>query len=141
MDAASILSTFGQTYGVEMNLSESNVCSVSFDNDDIDFELAGDTLYIIAEVARQVDNKTALMELLSANLTPSKTAGAHFAFDKSYNAVLLIRSLQMPMEYNDFENIVVHFLKALRQWKVDILEFKDEDEVEFQPSDMNMIAI
>lgn len=142
MDAQSILQTFGQTYHVDMTPSESNVCSARFDNDTIDFEIADRFLYLIGVVSENVMNDKVHQKLLGANLDLTRNGGGFFAYDAQDRVMILLRPLVMPMEYSDFENALVHFLQAVRQWKVEIENLPSETgTAELSFANMDIIAV
>lgn len=115
MDAQELIAKLGETLGFSLSLSQENTCQVIFDADAIDFEATGKDLFIMAELGAEIDNSNVFKRLLQANHLGAETGGASIGL--AVNGFVLHRQLAMPMEYQDFENIVANFIQTTRYWK------------------------
>ena len=50
MNAAELVAGLGAKLGFSLKLSEAGTCRVHFDDDTVDFEQSGDSLYIMADM-------------------------------------------------------------------------------------------
>lgn len=131
MDAQSLLSQLGSTYGIELVFDERGVCGAAFDADDVDFQLCGTQLCVVAEIGSAQDKRSVIKHFFGLNLSPAKIAGGYFGFDEVYGQILFVRSMPSSMEYDEFENILVASLKTIRESKkelADLVMAQDDDE-------------
>lgn len=133
MDAQSLIKRLGRTYGVTLNPKDAEDCSFAFDEDDVDFELTDRCLNLIADVGVPDYPSRFHKAVLAANLEKQKTLGAFFGVDKNYGNVLLVKNLPNRMDYADFENHIVGFLKVLRHWKKELKRNNEENPTKDAP--------
>ncbi|MCQ2445249.1 MAG: type III secretion system chaperone [Mailhella sp.] len=126
MDAGSLLGELGRRYGQTFVFSDRGVCSVGFDSDDVDFELAGRSMYFIAEVGSVAGRDRLFPRILKANLSAEETGGGSFAIDGDHGVLLLMKKVAKEMEFDVFEAELVAYLKALRAWKERLPLLSDE---------------
>ena len=100
MDAKELISELGSRFGITLELSDAGTCRVIFDEDAVDFELAGRRLFVMADLGPVAGGEALLRELLEADYLGAKTFGATISID-----------------YEAFEENLTGFVKALREWK------------------------
>ena len=67
MNAAELVAGLGAKLGFSLKLSEAGTCRVHFDDDTVDFEQSGDSLYIMADMGSASGREEAYGRLLTAN--------------------------------------------------------------------------
>lgn len=123
MENRELLKQLGHALGLELYISPEGVCRIYFDSDAVDFELAEQGLFLIAELGYLPDRNCERFcrELLSANLLGAETAGATLGLDSAKNELILHKNLGNSLDYHEFEAELENFVKALRHWKSRIL--------------------
>lgn len=123
MENRELLKQLGHTLGLELYISPEGVCRIYFDSDAVDFELAEQGIFLIAELGYLPDRNCERFcrELLSANLLGAETAGATLGLDSAKDELILHKNLGNSLDYHEFEAELENFVKALRHWKSRIL--------------------
>ena len=136
MDARSLLNELGRQYGSTFAFNAKGVCSVGFDSENVDFELVGKSMYLIAEVGSVLNREKTFLQVLKANTNLEETGGGSFAIDGDHNILLLLKKVPAEMEYDVFEAELVTYLKALRAWKdkLPLLDNEGTPIVDFLPN-------
>ena len=117
MRTTELVAELGAKLGIALRMSDEGTCRVSFDNDDVDFELSGDALYIMADIAPVSGREDACVRLLKANWLGAESGGASIGIDDKRDVFALYAVERGDVAYEDFEARLVLFLKALRYWK------------------------
>ena len=117
MRTTELVAELGAKLGIELRLNDEGTCRVSFDNDDVDFELSGDSLYIMADIAPATGHEDACARLLKANWLGAESGGASIGLDAGRDVFALYAVERGDVAYEDFEARLVLFIKALRYWK------------------------
>lgn len=116
MNAAKLVTEFGTKLGISLSLGESGTCRVYFD-DVVDFELSRDSLYIMAEIAPAYGREDAYARLLTANWLGAESDGACIGLDANRDAFALYAVFHGDVPYENFEERLILFIRALRYWK------------------------
>lgn len=117
MRTTELVAELGARLGIELRLNDEGTCRVSFDNDDVDFELSGEALYIMADIAPATGREDAYGRLLKANWLGAESGGASIGLDAGRDVFALYAVERGDVAYEAFEARLVLFLKALRYWK------------------------
>ena len=117
MKAAELVSELGSALGITLSLGEDGTCRVFFDEDAVDFEKSGESLYVMADIASASGREDAFKRLLSANCLGSETGGATLSLDAAREVFMLHAMFQEDTPYPAFEERIAVFVKALRYWK------------------------
>lgn len=116
MNAAELVTELGTKLGISLSLGESGACRVYFD-DVVDFELSRDSLYIMAEIAPAYGREDAYARLLTANWLGAESDGACIGLDVNRDAFALYAVFHGDVPYENFEERLILFIRALRYWK------------------------
>lgn len=116
MNAAELVTELGTKLGISLSLGESGTCRVYFD-DVVDFELSRDSLYIMAEIAPAYGREDAYARLLTANWLGAESDGACIGLDANRDAFALYAVFHGDVPYENFEERLILFIRALRYWK------------------------
>lgn len=117
MNAAELVAGLGAKLGVSLKLGEAGTCRVHFDDDTVDFEQSGDSLYIMADMGSASGREEAYGRLLTANCLGAESGGACIGLDAAREIFTLHVILRGDIPYEFFEAELTRFLKALRYWK------------------------
>ncbi len=117
MNTNKLLSELGENIKLDLSLSEHNTCSVVFDEDEVIFEENNHQLFIYAVLGSSVGRDDLYGDLLYNSNLGANTGYASIGLDKERNEFLMYRILTGNMEYNEFQDILVLFIKSLRYWK------------------------
>ena len=117
MRTTELVAELGAKLGIELRLSDEGTCRVSFDDDDVDFELSGDALYIMADIASATGREDAYGRLLKASWLGAESGGASLGIDAGRDVFAMYAVERGDVPYEAFEARLVLFLKALRYWK------------------------
>ena len=117
MNAAELVAGLGAKLGFSLKLSEAGTCRVHFDDDTVDFEQSGDSLYIMADMGSASGREEAYGRLLTANCLGAESGGACIGLDGVREIFTLHVILRGDIPYEFFEAELTRFLKALRYWK------------------------
>lgn len=117
MDAKELISELGSRFGITLELSDAGTCRVIFDEDAVDFELAGRRLFVMADLGPVAGGEALLRELLEADYLGAKTFGATISIDSEHDVFSLHAILPAQDDYEAFEENLTGFVKALREWK------------------------
>lgn len=117
MSAADLLSELGNKLGFPVTLSSDGTCCVIFDEDEVDFELFGESLYVMADIGAASNREDAFRRLLEANCLGRESGGACIGLDAARDTFTLHRVFAGETAYPSFEEELTLFLKALRYWK------------------------
>lgn len=112
-----LIAELGAKLGISLNLSEAGTCRVFFDEDEVDFELAGKSLYVMADVSSAAHRENAYGRLLEANCLGRETGGACIGLDGTRGMFTLHNVFRDNVPYAAFEEELMLFIKALRYWK------------------------
>ena len=113
MDAKELISELGSRFGITLELSDAGTCRVIFDEDAVDFELAGRRLFVMADLGPVAGGEALLRELLEADYLGAKT----ISIDSEHDVFSLHAILPAQDDYEAFEENLTGFVKALREWK------------------------
>ena len=117
MNETELLSELGRRLGISLALSEAGSCRVRFDKDTVEFEQAGKALYVMADLGTASGREDAFGRLLEANCLGAESGGACLGLDASRQEFTLHLILHGDMRYEDFEEALTRFIRALRYWK------------------------
>lgn len=117
MNARELVAELGVKLGISLELSEAGTCRVHFDNDDVDFEQAGNALYIMADLASAAGREDSYGRLLTANSLGAESGGACIGLDAGRDTFTMYKVLRGDLNYEGFEAELALFVKALRYWK------------------------
>lgn len=117
MSATDLLAELGEKLGFPITLSGDGTCRVIFDEDAVDFELFGESLYVMADVGSAANREDAYGRLLEANCLGRESGGACLGLDASRDVFTLHRVFSADVSYTAFEEDLTLFVKALRYWK------------------------
>lgn len=117
MNATELVAELGAKLGISLKLSEAGTCRVHFDDDEVDFEQSGDSLYIMADIASASGREDACGRLLAANCLGAESGGACIGLDAGRNVFTLHTVMRGDTPYDSFEAALTLFIKALRYWK------------------------
>ncbi len=117
MNAQELVAELGVKLGISLELSETGTCRVHFDDDDVDFEQAGNALYIMADIASAAGREDICGRLLAANNLGAESGGACIGLDVGRNTFTMHTVFRGGANYEDFEAELTLFIKALRYWK------------------------
>ena len=117
MNAAKLVTELGTELGISLSLGETGTCRVYFDDDVVDFEQSGDSLYIMAEIAPAYGIEDAYARLLTANWLGAESGGACIGLDANRDAFALYAVFHGDVPYENFEERLILFIRALRYWK------------------------
>ncbi len=107
----------GGLLGISINPSESGACRVLFDADAVDFQTAGRTLFLIADLGSFKGCEEECAALLRANCCGAETLGAVIGLDADRQVLTLHMMLTGALEEEEFKGLLAAFLKAVRYWK------------------------
>lgn len=107
----------GGLLGISINPSESGACRVLFDADAVDFQTAGHTLFLIADLGSFKGCEEECAALLRANCCGAETLGAVIGLDADRQMLTLHMMLTGALEEEEFKALLAAFLKAVRYWK------------------------
>ena len=117
MNTTKLLETLGENINLDLALSEHKTCSVIFDEDEVIFEENNNQLFIYAVLGTSIGHEELYEDLLSYSNLGANTGNASIGLDKDRNEFLMYRILTGNMEYEEFQDILVLFIKSLRYWK------------------------
>lgn len=117
MIAEKLLDELGEKLGFPVTLSDQGTCRILFDEDAVDFELSGQSLYVIADIASASNRQDACARFLEANFLGRETGGACLGLDTTRDCFTLHRTFGEGTDYPAFEEGLALFVKALRYWK------------------------
>lgn len=117
MKLEELLAKLGETIGVDTTLSDEGTAGIVFDGDEVDFELAGPRLYIIADLGAAEGKNDMFGEILEANNLSSRTGYGTIGLDSARGVFTLSRIFEGEMEYPAFEDAVETFVNTVRHWK------------------------
>lgn len=117
MKASELVSELGAALGITLSLGDEGTCRVFFDEDAVDFEKSGESLYVMADLSSASGREDAFKRLLSANCLGSETGGATLSLDTVREVFMLHAMFQEDTPYPAFEERISMFVKALRYWK------------------------
>lgn len=117
MDANYLLEKLGEDLKIELALSSQNTCSVNFDDDEVIFEENSRHLYILSVIGSATGRDGICKSLLQANYLGIKTGNASICLDENTDEILLYKSFVGSLDYQDFQDELVMFIKAVRFWK------------------------
>jgi len=139
LDSAYLIKTLGEHLNAELELSEQGTCSVIFDEDEVIFEEHDRQLFVYAVLGSSVGREEACKELLACSNLGMNTGFASVGLDKGREEFLLYRILSGNLEYVEFQDIMVLFIKALRYWKKWLESYEPGKSAhEAEPSGMDM---
>ena len=117
MNAHALIQKLGEALGFKLELSHQHTCAVFFDHDEIIFEKHEDQLYIIADLGSAEGRADAHTRLLEANYLGAESGQACFGLDIKRQVFTLHRILDGELSYEQFEQILLMFIRAMRYWK------------------------
>ena len=117
MHPEQLLKELAAALGIELALSNEGTCRIVFDEDDVDFEISGDRLFVIADVASAAGRTDAYGRLLAANHLGRETGGSVLSLDEGRETFVLHAVIEQGTPYPQFESSLTLFVKALRYWK------------------------
>ena len=117
MNAHELIKELGHALGTTLELSPAGTCRAAFDGDVVEFEMAGDSLWLFADLGSALHREDAVQSLLAANSLGLQTGGATISLDEERAMFTIHVELWGEMPYLAFENRLVLFIKALRWWK------------------------
>lgn len=117
MNAHELVTELGAKLGIVLDLAKTGTCRVHFDDDEVDFEQAGDSLYLMADIAPSSGREDAFARLLAANCLGRETGGACIGIDTVRDVFILHVVMRGDTVYEVFEAQLILFIKALRYWK------------------------
>ncbi len=122
----------GGLLGIAIESGDGSACRVLFDNDAVDFQTAGQTLFLIADLGSSKGCEDEYVALLRANCCGAETLGAVIGLDAERQVLTLHMMLTGAMEEEEFKSMLAAFLKAVRYWKAWVAaepeEGDDEDD-------------
>ncbi len=107
----------GSLLGIAINPGENGACRVLFDTDVVDFQTAGPTLFLIADLGSFKGCEEECAALLRANCCGAETLGAVIGLDAERQVLTLHMMLTGALEEEEFQGLLAAFLKAVRYWK------------------------
>lgn len=117
MNGKALIKELGKALGFTLELSEQNTCAVIFDQDEVVFEQHEGELYLMADLGSAAGRADAYGRLLEANCFGAQTGQACLGIDAQREVFTLHRILVGELSYEEFEKILVIFIRALRYWK------------------------
>ena len=136
MQFASLIQELGEKLGMDLDLPESRVCVVIFDEDEVSFEVNDGRLFIMADIAPAEGHEEALPRLLRAANLGLETGYSCIGIDDTRGQFTLCRILEGEWTYPEFEKALSIFVLAVRYWK-DWLSLPpaEASKTEFEPFD------
>lgn len=122
MTYAELLNRLGETIGVSIDTSANGCAGVVFGDDEVDFEISGPKLYLIADLVGAEGKEERFHEILAANHLSAKTGFAAIGIDTSRGVFTISRILEGDMDYEAFEEAVQIFVGAVRHWKNELAQ-------------------
>ncbi len=139
--AAEVLSSLGDILGIAMMLGEGGACRVLFGETAVDFQVSGEHLFLIADLASAEGREHEFPALLKADWIGSETRGAVLGLDAQRHLFTLHMMLTGSLEVEEFKTLLANFVRAARDWK-ERLERDAGGDPGFLPGGFgNMIAI
>jgi hypothetical protein len=117
MQFASLIQELGEKLGMDLDLPESRVCVVIFDEDEVSFELNDGRLFIMADLGPAEGHDADLPRLLSAANLGQETGYSCLGIDDMRGQFTLCRILEGEWTYPEFEKALSIFVPAVRYWK------------------------
>lgn len=124
MSVENFISGLGLEFGLELELNENGVASITVDDKfEIEFEYVDslDTLFVSTPLGKLEGggNEKIYKAFLDANLYGKKTGGAVFALDDHTNEVMLFFQVVVGKnEYQEFRIMMERYLNTLIDWSV-----------------------
>ncbi len=139
--ANELLPSLGDILGIAMMPGEGGACRVLFGETAVDFQVSGEQLFLIADLASAEGRESEFPALLKADWLGSETQGAVLGLDGQKRVFTLHMMLTGSLEVEEFKTLLANFVRAVRDWK-ERLERDCSRESYFLPGDQgNMIAI
>ncbi len=107
----------GDLLGISIDTAIDGACQVLFDEDAVEFQTAGQMLFLIADLGSARGCEDEYAALLRANCCGAETLGAVIGLDAERQMLTLHLMLTGAMEVEEFKEHLAAFLKALRYWK------------------------
>ena len=107
----------GDWLGISVAQAEDGACRVLFDDDAVDFQPAGRTLFLVSDLGSALEKEEENAALLRANCCGAETLGAVIGLDAERQTLTLHMMLTGSMVKEEFEELLAAFLKAVRYWK------------------------
>ncbi len=119
MNYTELIDTFGNRIGIDgLAFSRQGSCSVSFDDDELIFELNGNRLFVISDIDIAEDESEALHRvMLEGNHFGYKTGFSCLGLDRRTGSYTLSRVFEGEIEIETFMKEIELFVRALRYWK------------------------
>ncbi len=136
-----MLSSLGDILGIAMMPVEGGACRVLFGETAVDFQVSGEHLFLIADLASAEGRESEFPALLKADWLGSQTRGAVLGLDGQKRVFTLHMMLTGVLEVEEFKTLLANFVRAVRDWK-ERLECDSQREPVFLPGGPgNMMAI
>lgn len=122
MDAATLVQSIGQEFGLTLKLNEHHVASLVIDEKfEVEFEFAEtiNALFVSSSLGRLQpgDTEGLCKALLQANLYGKDTGGAIFSIDERTDEVILFFKVEPEKTaYEDFRAMMERYLNTRSQW-------------------------
>ncbi|MCR5536591.1 MAG: type III secretion system chaperone [Succinivibrio sp.] len=123
MNAQELVSSLATRIGLSgLSLAETGACSVIFEEDEVVFEDNNQKLFVFAEIGPAAGRETLYADLLDANHLGHGTAYGSIGLDRQRDVFTLCRVVELPCEYEQFEEQLALFINVLRHWKKQLSE-------------------
>lgn len=123
MNEQELISAFGKKIGLpELSISNEHGCAVTFDQDEVVFEILDNRLFLIADLGPTTGHENLYTTLLEANHLGKSSGFGSLGIDPDRDSFTLSRVLIGPYEIDLFINQVALFVKNIRHWKRYLVE-------------------
>lgn len=121
----------GDLLDISIDTAIDGACQVLFAGDAVEFQTAGQMLFLISDLGSARGCEDEYAALLRANCCGAETLGAVIGLDAERQMLTLHMMLTGAMEAEEFKEHLASFLKAVRYWKAWVAAdpaVEDEDE-------------
>ncbi len=112
-----LLSSLGDILGIAMQPGEGGACRVLFGETAVDFQVAGNHLFLISDLASAEGREKEFPALMKADWLGSETRGATLGLDAQKQMFVLHMMLTGSLDVDEFKSLLANFVKATRDWK------------------------
>lgn len=143
MKPEELLVGLGTLLGIDLTPGKEGTCSLWLDEDQVDFEVVGDRLFMMADIGSAVDRTEACARFLAADYLGRETEGSVISLDEKRNVFVMYAVVEPGTSSVKFEERLTLFVKALRYWKdwLKALPEKTEAASTVSPDFSGMLAV
>lgn len=118
MNEQELITAFGKKIGLpELNITKEHGCAVTFDQDEVVFEVQEEHLFLIADLGPTAGHENLYTSMLEANHLGKSSGFGALGIDPDRESFTLTRVLIGPYNVNLFIEQVTLFVKNIRYWK------------------------